>query len=96
MQARFTVIQPAKHLPGIVGPTNVMLYSVFLMTNDKLDAELAYKLAAALHDNKAMIAEVHPVLHGFEPGRMTEKSETPYHDGAIKYYREVGQWPPKD
>ena len=96
MSMRLTTVQPARHLPGIVEPTKVMIYSMFFMTNDKLDAELAYKLVKALHESKDMLAAAHPVLRGFDPGRMSEQSETPFHDGAIKFYREIGQWPPKD
>jgi TRAP transporter TAXI family solute receptor len=93
---RIITVQPAKHMPGIVGPTNVMAYSMFFMTNDKASPEMIYKLAKEMHDSKAVMAEAHPVMAGFNPDRMTENSDTPFHDGAIKFYREIGQWPPKD
>jgi TRAP-type uncharacterized transport system substrate-binding protein len=31
----------------------------------------------------------------FNPARMTTDIGVPYHPGAIRYYREIGQWPPK-
>jgi len=31
----------------------------------------------------------------FDPKDMSEKSDVPYHAGAEKFYKEVGQWPPK-
>ena len=96
MAGRIFEQQPAKHLPGIVGPTKLMAYSMFFMTNDKANPEMVYKLAKEMHDNKALMAEAHPVMAGFNPDRMTENSDTPFHDGAIRFYREIGQWPPKD
>ena len=35
-------------------------------------------------------------LKDFDPGRMTEKVAAPWHPGAIKFYTEIGQGPPKD
>ncbi|MBM3487258.1 MAG: TAXI family TRAP transporter solute-binding subunit [Alphaproteobacteria bacterium] len=96
MSLRVAVMNPAPHLPGIVRPTRIMFYSMFLMSNDQLADALAYDIVKALHGAKTMMAEVHPVLAGFDPGRMSEVAETPFHDGAIRFYREIGQWPPKD
>jgi TRAP-type uncharacterized transport system substrate-binding protein len=92
---RIITMQPAKHLPGIVGPTRVMAYSMFFMSNDKVDAELVYKLVKEMHANKPLM-QTHPVMAGFNPDRMTERSETPFHEGAIRFFQEIGQWPPKD
>ena len=96
MAMRVITMNPAPHLPGIVAPTKVMAYSMFFMTNDKLPDQLAYDVVKAMHDNKALMVPSHPVLQGFDPDRMSEQSETPFHEGAIRYYREIGQWPPKD
>ena len=32
----------------------------------------------------------------WNPNRMSEEIGVPYHPGAIKFYKEIGQWPPKD
>ena len=37
----------------------------------------------------------HPVFRSFRPNAMTEEIGVPWHPGAIKYYKEIGQWPPK-
>ena len=88
-------IQPARHLPGIVGPTVVMGFSSFMVTHDKVPEELVYKFTKMLHDSRADIVAVVPQMERFDSAKMSEQHVVPYHPGAIKFYSEVGQWPPK-
>ena len=34
-------------------------------------------------------------FNGFDPEHMARPHPTPYHAGAIRFYKEVGHWPPK-
>ena len=88
------LLQPAPALAGIVGPTHVMAYSGFLMTNAKVPDDVVYKATKAIHDNKPMLEAATQYMKTFEPDRMTEESAVPYHPGAEKFYKEVRQWPP--
>ena len=56
--ARIITIEPAPHLPGVIGPTKMMAYSVYLVGNDKTDPALAYDLVKALHANKDSLLPV--------------------------------------
>jgi TRAP-type uncharacterized transport system substrate-binding protein len=44
-----------------------------------------------------MLATSFPALGRFNPDHMARvfKGGVTYHPGAIKYYTEIGQWPPK-
>ena len=42
-----------------------------------------------------MFANASPMMKAFDPKMMDEASFVPYHPGAEKFYREVGEWPPK-
>ena len=86
---------PAPHFAGIVGPTNLMAFDQALYTNTSVADEVIYKLAKALHANKPALAKTFPFLNQFRPGEMAKDIPlVEYHPGAIKFYREVGQWPP--
>ena len=88
-------IEPAKHLPGIVEPTVFMGYSAFVATNDKVPEKLVYDIAKMLHASRAELIAIAPQLSRFDPKKMAESHVVPYHPGAIKFYSEAGQWPPK-
>jgi TRAP transporter TAXI family solute receptor len=96
LPARPFQVQPAPYAVGIIGPTTVMAYSVFFTTNAKTPDELVYNMVKMFHGSKADLAAGHPVFKDFDPKRMTEEIGVPWHPGAIKYYKEIGQWPPKD
>ncbi|MBM3485624.1 MAG: TAXI family TRAP transporter solute-binding subunit [Alphaproteobacteria bacterium] len=96
MPTRPLVYDPAPHFVGIIAPTALMGYSTFLFTHDKSDPELVYNVMKILHGNQAALAASAPILNQFEPHRMSEINEVPYHPGAIKFLTEIGQWPPKD
>lgn len=88
---------PSKVNVGILAPTHIMQYDYLMLTNTKVSDELVYKVVKAMHDNKKMLAASFPALGRFNPDHMarTFKGGVEYHPGAIKYYTEIGQWPPK-
>jgi TRAP transporter TAXI family solute receptor len=87
-------MQPAPHLPGIVGPTPVLSYSMYLLANQKVPDDVAYALVKMLHESRDELVKITPILTRFDPKAMTEKLDAPWHPGAIKFYTEIGQWPP--
>lgn len=88
-------VEPAKHLPGVLEPTICMGYSAFLVTNDKVPDRLVYDLTKMIHASRADIVAITPQIDRFDPRKMAEQHAVPYHPGAMKFYSEVGQWPPK-
>ena len=95
LPSRVVVVKPAKHLVGVLKPTPMMAYSIYLAANAAMSDDLAYSIVKTLHANKPHLVRSAKVLNRFKPDRMTEKLNTPYHSGAIRFYKEVGQWPPK-
>jgi TRAP transporter TAXI family solute receptor len=96
LPARPVTIQPAPHAVGIVAPTTIMAYNIFFSTGAKMPDDLVYDVVKAIHAGKEELIKGHPVFRGFDPNRMTEEIGVPWHPGAIKLYREIAQWPPKD
>jgi TRAP transporter TAXI family solute receptor len=95
LPARAMVVEPAAHAVGIHGPTTVMTYSVFFTTNDKMPEDVVYNIVKMFHESKDELLKGQPVFRTFDPKEMSEEIEVPWHPGAIKFYKEVGQWPPK-
>jgi len=88
-------LDPSPSLAGITQPTTVMAYDMFLLTNQKMSEDVAYKVTKMLHDSHADLRKITPIMDRFNPARMTADIGVPYHPGAIRYYKEIGQWPPK-
>lgn len=91
-----TRVEPRPVFTGILEPTSVLATDLVLLVGTKTAAETVYRLVKAIHANKETMAAAAPPLREFEPGHMVRKSVVPFHDGAIRLYREVNQWPPKD
>jgi len=89
-------IKPAQGLDGIEKPTQVLTYDFLLIANVSVPDDIVYKVAKAVHDGRQSIVATFPPMRGFDPATMAAKSYAPmeYHPGAIKYYREIGKWPP--
>jgi TRAP-type uncharacterized transport system substrate-binding protein len=92
-----TKLEPGKGRVGILGSTWVYGYDYLVLTNAKVPDEAVYKLTKAMHENKAALAAGFAGLSGFDPARMTKDTgPVQFHPGAIKYYKEIGAWPPKN
>ena len=45
-----------------------------------------------MYENRADIAKQHPAGKSLNPKNITRNVGTPFHPGAIKYYKEAGLW----
>ena len=87
-------LEPRKNWPGIRKPMQVMCYQAFVIVGKHVPDDVVYKVARTMHDNPKALGEGFGALRGFSPSGMNSEHPTPYHPGAIKYYNEIGQWPP--
>ncbi len=95
LPGRVVLVQPAPHAIGIVAPTNVIEYSVFFSTHAKMPDDVVYNIVKTIHAGRDDMMKGHPVFRSFRPAAMNEEIGVPWHPGAIKYYQEIKQWPPK-
>ena len=62
----------------------------FLVTRKEADPTLIYNITKALHTHNKDFAQIHPLGARFTPKFTIENPVVPLHDGAIKYYKEIG------
>jgi TRAP transporter TAXI family solute receptor len=91
------LVKPAPNLAGVVAPTYVFAYDYLALASTKTPDDLVYKVVKAMHGGKATMAAAFKSLEEFDPGKMVKNlgEGLQYHPGAIKYYKEIGAWPPK-
>jgi TRAP transporter TAXI family solute receptor len=92
------LVQPSDANYGIVGPTYVAATDFLIITNKNVPEDLVYKVTKALHGGKnAFMASFKPLGINFSPDKMAKRLPAgEYHPGAIRFYKEVGLWPPKE
>ncbi len=91
-----TQIQPGKGRAGVNEPTWVYAYDYLVLANNKVEDDVVYKLAKLMHDHQKDLAANFGALSGFDPNRMSkDMGPVQFHPGAIRFYKEIGQWPPK-
>jgi TRAP transporter TAXI family solute receptor len=89
--------KPGKANFGLLEPGYLVAYGVNLFASTKTPDDVVYKVVKALHDNAADFGKVFPPLRLFDKNDMAQViAGVAYHPGAIKYYKEIGQWPPKE
>lgn len=90
-------VEPSKALDGVTVPTRVIAFDFLLLVHSTVSDAVVYRVVKAIHDNKKELVATFRGLRLFSPDHMAGNYEgLEYHPGAIKYYRESGQWPPKD
>jgi uncharacterized protein len=67
--------------------------SMHLITAEATDAELVYAMTRTIYEHRAQVVERHPAGRAIQPGNVVRDTGTPFHPGAIRYYREIGIWP---
>lgn len=89
----FTLKANAPGTSGILTDTVVQAYDVFLIAGTQLSEDAGYAITKTLYERVDEVQKGHGMLRRFGKDRMVKPNVTiPYHDGAIKFYKEVGLW----
>ncbi|MCB1474879.1 MAG: TAXI family TRAP transporter solute-binding subunit [Rhodobiaceae bacterium] len=65
---------------------------MILNTTADKDADYVYAMTKALYDNYENFKDAAPAAYGFALERQLLSYVVPYHEGAIRYYKEAGVW----
>ncbi len=67
--------------------------AMHLITAANLDAETVYQFTKVLYEQRAEVVKIHPAGRAINPKNVVKDTGTPFHPGAIRYYKEIGIWP---
>ena len=67
--------------------------SMILVTSESVSEDMVYLFTKTLFENKGEVVEKHPAGKAINPANVIRATGTPFHPGAIRYYREQGIWP---
>jgi len=91
-----TTVKPIPPFPEVKQPMQLLAFDFTMQTNANVPEDVVYKVVKALHDHKKELAATFAGLRRFDPKEMAiDYGGLQYHPGAIKFYKEIGQWPPK-
>ncbi len=63
-----------------------------LLTHAKVDEDIVYNFTKLMYENRESIVEKHPAGRAINPKNAIRDTGTPFHPGAIKFYKEAGIW----
>ena len=66
-------------------------YDFVVFTSTKVSDDTVYKVAKAVYEGRNELKS----YNGELLPKLVDKTEVEYHPGAIKFFTEVGLWPPK-
>jgi TRAP transporter TAXI family solute receptor len=84
---------PAGAYAGVSADVPVVGTSNGLMVGAELPAEVVYQITKATFEQLERFRASYPTIAGFTLEAASTGGLIPYHDGAIRYYRERGVWP---
>ena len=73
--------------------TGVNVGNMQLITHANVDEDTVYQFTKIMYENRDKMAERHPAAKAINPKNAARDTGTPFHPGAIKYYKEAGIWP---
>ena len=66
--------------------------NMHLITRASLDEETVYQFTKTLYENRAEVVQKHPAGRAINPKNIIRDTGTPFHPGAIRYFKEIGIW----
>jgi TRAP transporter TAXI family solute receptor len=88
--------KPGPRNVGVLEPMHALAYDGVLVAGAKTPEDTVYRMVKAMHGHKKEMAAVFGAMNLFDPGRMvTPLGPIQWHPGAVRFYTELGAWPPK-
>ena len=69
--------------------------TMHLIAAANMDAEEVYRFTKILYEHRAEVIKKHPAGKAINPQNVVKDTGTPFHPGAVRYYKEIGIWPQK-
>ncbi|MEX0871601.1 MAG: TAXI family TRAP transporter solute-binding subunit [Aquisalimonadaceae bacterium] len=91
-EAYVATVQPRSGMAGIAQPTPSMAYDYVLLVGAHVPADTVAEVVKILNANKDKLAASFGGFRGWDTNRMFVETDAPYHEGAEKALRELGQW----
>jgi TRAP transporter TAXI family solute receptor len=85
-------IIPANSYKGQDEDVAVAQTLMTFMTSQSIDKDVIYGICKALFDHPEELEPIHPNFKQFARNPVSKYVTVPYHEGAIKYYKEKGLW----
>jgi TRAP transporter TAXI family solute receptor len=85
---------PAGTYSGVADDVAVVGTANGVMVTSELPADVVYGIAKATFEHIDRVRSSYPTLARFSVEAAVQGGLIPFHDGAIRYYRERGVWPP--
>jgi hypothetical protein len=74
-------------------PTVLTSYPIQMAVSNSLGTDEVYAIAKAIYEKHAELASAHVWGKEWIPANyVVEGFQVPYHEGAVKFYKEVGLW----
>ncbi len=66
--------------------------SMHLIASAALDEETVYQFVKTVYEFREEVVKMHPAGKAINPKNAVRDTGTPFHPGAIRFYREIGVW----
>ena len=84
---------PANSYKGQTEPfASMNVGSMHLITAETVDENIVYEFTKTLYTHRTEVVKRHPAGKAINPKNVVKDTGTPFHPGAIRFYREVGIW----
>ncbi len=67
--------------------------SMHIITAENADEDMVYNFTKTLYEHRAEVVKAHPVGKFINEKNVVKDVGTPFHPGAIRFYKEIGIWP---
>ena len=67
--------------------------SMHIITAENADEDMVYNFTKTLYEHRAEVVKAHPVGKFINEKNVVKDVGTPFHPGAIRFYKKIGIWP---
>ena len=84
---------PADAYQGQTEPfASMNVGSMHLITAETIDEGTVYEFTKTLYTHRTEVVKIHKAGKAINPQNVVKDTGTPFHPGAIRFYREIGIW----